>query len=348
MRVLMCPDFRPTNPYQQLLATSVSRHNINVHWGGYGRFALLQSLRQKPDLIHLYWTAPFWLDAHPLRSRVSALRFLAELLLVKQQGIKIVWTLHCLQNHERTNPRLEHAVNRQIYRLVDHVLVDYPAMKPAILQTYRLPTSFRHKMTTTGHGSFIGVYDNTISQAAARRQLSLPPDALVYLFCGQIRPYKGIPALIQAFRQLEMPKAHLLIAGQPANADLANTLREACSSHPRIHLHLGFIPDSAIQQYMNAADVVVLPFQDIASSGTMILGMSFAKALVAPAIGCLPQTVDAQGCIFYDGSANGLAAALQQVVAADLQRMGRHNLELAQQMDWDDIGQQTAEVYRCV
>ena len=53
MRVLMCPDFRLANPYQQLLAAAVSRHNISVQWGGYGRFVPPQvhSLSRKPLTI---------------------------------------------------------------------------------------------------------------------------------------------------------------------------------------------------------------------------------------------------------------------------------------------------------
>lgn len=344
MRVLMCPDFRETNPYQRLLATAVS-HHITVQWGEHGRFALLRSLRQKPDLIHLHWTAPFWLDAHPLRSRIAALRFLAELLLVKQQGVKLVWTLHNLHDHECTNPRLEHAVNRQIARLVDHVIVHCAAEETAVLQTYHLPPTFRHKLTTTGHGSFIDVYDNTISRTAARQQLHLPPDNLVFLFFGQIRPYKGVPALIHAFRQLDLPQAYLLIVGKSADEQIANSLRKASAGQPHIRLYLEFVPDTAVQQFMNATDVLVLPFRDISTSSTLILGMSFAKALVTPALGCLPQMVDAQGCCFYDGTTTGLVAALRQVATTDWRQMGQRNLELARQMNWDEIGRQTAEVY---
>lgn len=348
MRVLMCPDFRATNPYQELLATAVSSHGITVEWGKHGRFALLYALRQKPDLIHLHWSAPFWLDSRPLRSRVSALRFLAELLWVKRQGVRVVWTLHNLHDHERTNPRLEHTVNRQICRLADQVLVHCAAVETAVLQTYRLPQTLRRNLTVTGHGSFIGMYANTISRAEARRRLALPADALVYLFFGQIRPYKGIPTLIDAFRQLRLPQAHLLIAGQPVNNALAQALSKSRANHPHLHLHLSHIPAEDIQQFMNAADVLVLPFEDIVTSSTLILGMSFGKALVAPAMGCLPQTVDSQGCCFYDGTANGLVAALQQVADDDRSHMGQHNLELAQKMDWQAIGRQTAEVYRRV
>jgi glycosyltransferase involved in cell wall biosynthesis len=346
MRVLICPDFRATNPYQQLLATAVSHQNITVLWGKHGRFTLLKSLRYKPDLIHLHWTAPFWLDGHPLRSRVAALRFLAELLEAKRRGVKLVWTAHNLHDHERTNPRLEHAVNRWLCRLVDRVLVHCAAAETAVLQTYRLPAAFRRHITVTGHGNFIGVYENGVSRAKARRRFSLPAEAPVFLFFGQIRPYKGVPALLDAFRRLEMAAAHLLIAGRPADAALAASLREASREHPRIGLHLRFIPDAAIQHFMNAADVVVLPFRDISTSSTVILAMSFGKAIVAPPFGCLPQILDERGCCFYDPGEEGLAEALRQVRMADWGRMGRHNLALARRLDWDEIGRRTAEVYR--
>ena len=346
MRVVTCPDFRDTNPYQKLLATAVSHQNITVLWGGYGRFALLKALKQKPDLIHLHWIAPFWLDRNPLRSRLSALRFLAEVQLVKRRGIKLVWTIHNLQDHERTNPCLEHAVNRQLCRLVDRVIVHCAAAEATVLQTYRLSAAFHRKIAIIQHGNFIGVYENKISQTTVRKRLHLPLNATVFLYFGQIRPYKGVPSLIRAFRQIGIDDAHLLIVGQPANAAMAASLHDVCGNHPRVHLHLKFIPDAEIQQFMNAADIVVLPFRDISTSSTVILGMSFGKAIITPSIGCLPETLDVQGCHFYDPTANELAQTLQQMVGIDWRRMGEHNLEMARRMNWNDIGRQTAELYQ--
>ena len=346
MRVVICPDFRATNPYQELLATAVSRQSITVLWGGYGRFALLKTLRQKPDLIHLHWTAPFWLDAHLQRSRLAALRFLAEILWIKQQGLKIVWTIHNLQDHERTNPPLEHRVNQQLCHLANQVIVPCRATAKSIRKTYRLPETFRPKMNIIGHGNFIGIYDNTMTQAAARQRLNLPLDALVFLFFGQIRSYKRVVELIQAFCQLEQKRAHLLIAGQPANPTITEALRHAHGNHPRIHLYLAFIPDIDIQQFMNAANMVVLPFADIAASSSIILALSFGKAIMTPSLGCLPEILDTHGCLFYNPAQETLLSVLQKSVTADWQSMGQHNLALARQMDWDDIGQQTVEVYR--
>ena len=51
-------------------------------------------------------------------------------------------------------------------------------------------------------------------------------------------------------------------------------------------LALRYIPDAELQVWLRAADVVVLPFRDILTSGSAILALSFGRAVVAPALGC--------------------------------------------------------------
>jgi len=345
----MCPDFRATNPYQELLAASLAEHNINVSWGReFGRFAIYKAIKYHPclDLIHLHWSSPFWLDSHPIKSRLAALRFLTEIAWAKMQGVKLVWTIHNIQDHEWTNPILERNVNRKICRLVDHIIVHCEASEAAVLHDYRLSERFRQKISIVGHGNLIDFYENRMTQSTARQQLQIPSDHLVLLYFGRIRPYKGVPELIKAFHQLDASQIHLIIAGQVTSADAELALQNECRDHPHIHLYPRFVPDTVVQRFMNAADVVVLPFLDIVASSTVILGMSFGKAIVTPMLGCLSETLDVRGCVFYDPhDKQGLVAALRQISSSNWQRMGSWNLELAKMMNWSSIGRMTAEIY---
>ncbi len=68
-------------------------------------------------------------------------------------------------------------------------------------------------------------------------------------------------------------------------------------------LALETIPDDQMQVYLRAADAVVLPYRDVLSSGSAILAMTFGQPVIAPAIGCLPESLGSEGTILYDAGA---------------------------------------------
>src|SRR5690606_12714398 len=125
--------------------------------------------------------------------------------------------------------------------------------------------------------------------------------------------------------------AELVIAGSPLNAQVEKDVRDAVTS-PHVHLHPHFVPDAEIQVYMNAADAVVLPYQDVLTSGAVVLAMSFGKACIAARIGCIPDMLDDEGAILYQPDhPDGLRKALEQAHASPdrLTRMGERNAERA-------------------
>ena len=161
------------------------------------------------------------------------------------------------------------------------------------------------------HGSYIGCYPDTISGDAARAILGLPPEALVFLFLGRIEPYKGVLELIDSFRKLEAPDARLLVAGLPANDEDRRRIEQAAGGDERILFRPGYVPADQMQVFLRAADVFVAPFRYILTSSSIVLGMSFAKAVIAPAQGCIPETVGPEGGFLYPADdPSGLAQAL--------------------------------------
>ncbi|MBV7338701.1 glycosyltransferase family 4 protein [Chloroflexi bacterium TSY] len=186
-----------------------------------------------------------------------------------------------------------------------------------------------------------------MSLSKARERLGFAQDELLFLFFGRIQPYKGVFDLIDAFEQLENPHARLLLVGKPESNEAQALLESRGRSHENIHLYLDYVANTDIQLYMNAADLVVLPFREILTSSTVILAMSFGKAVIAPRVGCIAETLADQGCFFYNANErNGLLQALQKAQSADLAAMGRSNLQQADRFNWNEIGRQTHEVYR--
>jgi len=255
--------------------------------------------------------------------------------------------MHNLGGHDGGQWASEMAVHGELVRLADVVICHCTAARDAAIAAYGLDETDAGRLHVIPHGSYLGAYPDTITGAQARERLSLPPTGPVLLFLGAVRGYKGTDDLVAAFRALTDPDARLLIAGRPRGAGIEEHLGAAAAADPRIRLHLGFVPDEELQVWLRAADVVVLPFRDILTSGSAILALSFGRPVIAPALGCLPETVPASAGLLYDPDApDALPEALRVALAADLGALGKGALARAQELDWGPIAGQVASLYR--
>jgi glycosyltransferase involved in cell wall biosynthesis len=152
------------------------------------------------------------------------------------------------------------------------------------------------------HGHWIDYYPNEMTRGTARSRLGLAENEFVFLFIGLCKPYKNLEGLIRAFELL--PRDPLLvISGKFQDAVYEATIRAAISrSQSRIILHSGFVPNKDMQVYLRACNAVVTPYNEILTSGSAILALSFGRPVIAPAIGCLKDLI-VEGCGFlYDPS----------------------------------------------
>jgi glycosyltransferase involved in cell wall biosynthesis len=206
-----------------------------------------------------------------------------------------------------------------------------------------------NKIFIVPHANYIDNYENNISRSEARRRLGVSEKEVVLLSLGLIRPYKGVPELIDAFKELSLKGAYLLIAGKPTSSELGALIRQKAEGCDNIKLIPEFIPDEEIQSYMNACDVAVFAFRDIFTSGSVILAMSFGRACIAPRKGCIGDVLDDSGAFFYDpDEEKGLLKALINAIKnkAALQCMGERNRKLVEQWNWSRIAQMTLGVYQ--
>ncbi|GAA0525113.1 Glycosyltransferase involved in cell wall bisynthesis [Halorubrum aquaticum] len=351
--VLMCPDYRESNPYQSELIAALEARGVDVGATDAGwAFPLLAGVRRHgvPDVLHLHWLHRFVITERRFAAVFTVLlgvRLVFELVLLRALGVRIVWTVHNLLDHERVTPRSELAVRHAVARLVDRIVVHCEEAVESVEETYRLPERVVDRVRVVPHGNFLGVYENDVSQSTARERLELPPDVPVMAFFGLIRPYKNVPELIETFERVP-GDARLLVVGNPWNEDVASRVRAASTGDDRVHTVLEYVPEDEIQVYMYAADAVVLPFDSVLTSGSAVLAMTFGRAVVAPLMGCLPGLIGSEGGYLYDpGDSAGLRTALRRAVddREKLRGMGRRNRETVQAFDWDRVAERTRNVY---
>jgi len=112
----------------------------------------------------------------------------------------------------------------------------------------------------------------------ARQKLGLEEVPTVLLL-GQVRPYKGIGLLAQAWPRVAaaLPRARLLVVGEAYDsADLARL--EEC---PGVEVRRGFVPEGDLDLWAAAADLLVLPYAVGSHSGVLHRGLGAGTPVLA-------------------------------------------------------------------
>jgi beta-1,4-mannosyltransferase len=354
VKVLFLPDYSAANAYQRALRNGLEARGVSVAADPTSSrrvLPIMEALRRhgRPDVVHLHWTEPYIAGGSSKVSRVKAGRTLLELRLAKRLGVRLVWTAHDLFRHDRREDPNELAFMRSLFELADAVIVHCAAAADALLRTLGAGEAGRSKVAVIPHGHYRGAYADTVTREEARERLRLPREARVIAFVGWVRSYKGVWELLEAFARLDEPAARLVIAGKPVDGAYAARLEAAARGDERIRLVLGFVPDHDLQLYLRAADVVAAPFLEIFTSGSVLLAMSFDRAVIAPRRGCVTDVLDESGGILYDADdPQGLEGALRVAMGADLEAMGRHNGADLSRFDWSRVAEATRALYGAV
>lgn len=348
--VAFLPDYRATNPYQSMLYAGTGSVGVaTMPVGDLDQVAQVSALLAERLILHVHWTAPVLGPANERDAATARLRAFHQALDgVAARGGRIVWTVHNVLPHECRFPDLEAELRQGLADRADAVHVMCAQTVEATAAHYRLPAD---RLRLIPHASYVDVYPNLLDRPTARAELGLPPDATVFLFLGQVRPYKGLGDLLDAFARLRAgrPDARLLVAGNPGRDPGSQALADRIRRAEGVVARLGVLADTDLQREFNAADVVVLPYRAALNSGALKLALSFGRPVVAAAVGCLPSTVSPEYGVTYDPHRDDLAAVLLQAAerltgpaaqqAAYAAARAYTHLDMA-----DDFGQLVAEL----
>jgi len=335
-----------SNPYWVILRSALRDTGVSFapEVSQFGRRWLWAS-RSSVNVLHFHYVQQFYAYEGTKARLRWVLRFARNLMLARLWGYRTVFTLHNLQPTYPLFPRWVDYLGHWVAANLTHSVIVHCEYARSALAAY----FGRHRnVHLVPHPHFVGLYANVISVQDARIRLGLGPREKVFLFFGGIRPNKGLKSLIKAFIQMPDEDWRLIIAGKPwPPADYLHALMELGKQDKRIRFFARFIPDEDAQVFMNAADVVVLPFASILTSGSAVLAMSFGRPLVVPAMGCLPELVSGDVGLLYDPcEPRSLQAALECCINRDLQHMGVRALHKVQQFTWEEVATRTLSAYQ--
>ncbi len=338
------------NPYVSLLGSALQAQDPGLEWwvtvdlspewaAAYG---------DRLDVLHLHWPELFYQAERVLGRFRTILAFLKTLAELQQRGVALVYTVHNLLPHEVRWPWLDRLATLWLLRRADAIHVHDPE---TAREVGRLRWGGRRRgVWIIPHGHYIDAYPNVHTRAEARAYLDLPEEAFVYVFLGQIRPYKGLDALLDTFRRIARERDRLVVAGnaRPRDGLYVEHLLRRAAVDPRITVRVGYVPDDQVQDYMNGADICVLPYRRAVTSGSALLAFSFGRPIIAPRLGPFPRLVgaDERGVLYDPDDEFGLATALVRARELDLEKAGTAALAYARRFDWNDLARQHLEAYR--
>ncbi len=137
-------------------------------------------------------------------------------------------------------------------------------------------------------------YGEVLPKEKAKEMLSLSQEEKYVLFFGFIRGYKGLDLLLDAFadERLKTLRVKLLVAGEfYGDARPYMEQIDRLGIRDRLELHTDFIPDSAVNRYFSACDIVAQPYKTATQSGVTQIAFHFGKPMLVTAVGGLPEIV---------------------------------------------------------
>lgn len=198
------------------------------------------------------------------------------LLLARLMGRKIIWTFHDALPHEDETRKAE----RNLYficRVSTNIILLSRASRTELARIAQNRQDILKKTVYIPHINYCDDY-----LPGANPPACSVDSPFTFLYFGNIRPYKNLELLIRTFRIFDGMNARLIIAGSPMDAKYAKKIKSLCGSHPQICLDFRYVPDSEVFDYMQKADVVVLPHDKRSgmNSGAMIAAFSCRKPVI--------------------------------------------------------------------
>ncbi len=246
--------------------------------------------REGFDLVQTYlWTANTWAR---IAARLAGVRY----VVASERNVDI-W--------EETYKRL---LGRWLARSTDRIIANSEAVRRYLLERGGLCPE---KVVTIYNGVDFARFHRSYDPAERRRELGLPPDAILLGCIARLEPAKDHATLLQALALLRerRPELYLVIVGDGTRREALERMAHELGIGDRVRF-TGFRTDSA--EWIRSIDLSVLSSRKEGLSNTIIESMAAGKAVVATDVGGNGEVIREgdTGYLVPPGDPAALAAAL--------------------------------------
>ncbi len=239
--------------------------------------------------------------------------------------------------------------SRSIYRMVDRILVVTDGEKKYINKFAPLK-----KCVTVPNGLDISEWTPIPNGAPFRKRYRLSDDDQIVLYTGRLADNKGLEHLIDASYDIIMQhkRVKFVIVGEDWGVLKMLKKKIWAKNLDDYFVFTGHIEDyDLFKSAYAAANVFVLPSEWEAFGIVLLEAMACGTPIVASDVGGIPHVISGVGRTFKYGDAQGLAAAITNVLDNEEQERARSlkgRERVIAQFTWDAVVDKLEEVYKNV
>lgn len=284
-------------------------------------------------VLNLLWHRAEWPPVERLAGEWDVVHAAHPLLIPTARAARVV-TIHdldFLSHPERTTGEVRRdypALAASHAQRADAIVTSSDHTREAIARRFGVPLD---RIYTCAPGA-------PTWQALPRRTATPAPGYI--LFLGTLEPRKNVGTLLDAYSRLHDRGGQaptLVLAGRvtEAAADwVARAAQPPLAGHVEVR---GYVPDDAREALFAGARVLVLPSLDEGFGLPVLEAMSAGVPVIASNRGALPDVLGGAGVLVEPDDPEGLAQAIERVVADDAwaARLAQAGLDRARTFSWD-------------
>jgi glycosyltransferase involved in cell wall biosynthesis len=290
---------------------SAAHHHLDMR-GWRGALALARRMRGYDRVVVQFHPDMFFREPCTPTQRA---RIAAGLALAWRAAPRLEVRVHEIDYTWGRGPGVAARSVRSMWRAVAQITVHTDRERTRFHEAFGVPLSRIH---VAAHGQDF-MPRTYVTRDMARASLGIHHQDLMFLSLGFIQRHKGFDRAVTAFASLSDVRgrsARLDVVGSvrvedPAQLAYADELERLVETTPGVHLHTGFVSDEAFDRWIVAADVIVLPYRHIWSSGVLERATLYGRRVIATRVGGLPDQAQ-PGITLVEDDAE-LADALRSV-----------------------------------
>lgn len=286
-------DFYPIksgiNPYIEIMRELLEKQlDCNIKEFVYSEKYYLKN-KKHTDIVYMNWYDNIQ-TTNTIRTLIRAIRRIELLCLIKKCKIKIVIVIHNRIPHNTKNIKLISWFSKEIYKIADKVVIlsggTIDVLKKDFGEKYY--KKIENKISVVPHPNYYNVYPE--KNIDFRNIWNVKKDDFVYLFFGNISPYKNVEVFIEAAQELsqKVNKAKFVIMGN-CNNDYKKKLASKIGQNDNILLITREIENAELTSVIKSSNIVVMPFDKKSSlnSTTLFLALSCGVNVICSRIACV-------------------------------------------------------------
>jgi len=282
---------------------------------------------------------------------------LAAYLYAQVHDVPFVITHHGGENYEKHGSLVRRSglylytnvMMKTIFERADRVVIP----SKGYLEESEILTELNSRIVALPNGVDRSAYETDQSQVALKQSLGIDPEKKLILYLSSLHPRKGSDILLDAY--LDLPEAvredsKLVIAG---SGKLGDELAQTVDKHGASVDLPGFVSEQRKQEYLEAADIFVLPSKTAAAEMFPLAILEAAateNAIITsefPTLEWVINRYDA-GVLTKPDDKEALSGHLTELLTDNEYRQDRaaNALAMAQTLHWDKITEAYGDLFR--